>query len=58
MKTVLAKLEITLEPPTVDAIMELFDKNHDGGEDFGEFFPLSIFLNGLMYLIDAGFSYL
>lgn len=51
MLTVLAKLDITLEPQTVDAIMELFDKNHDGTVDFGEFFPLSIFLNGLMYLV-------
>jgi hypothetical protein len=53
MYTVLSQLEISFERVTVDAIMDLFDKNHDGSVDFGEFFPLSIFLHGLMYLYDA-----
>ena len=51
MLNVLSNLDITLEHGTIDAIMDLFDKNHDGTVDFGEFFPLSIFLNGLVYLL-------
>jgi len=48
MYTVLSHLDISFERVTIDAIMDLFDKNHDGSVDFGEFFPLSIFLHGLI----------